>query len=120
MALIPATNRQIPEKAMMDLFNRQLYLGNSFCLPINTFELTGTGETNLALITNPATNTGNDRLGLATALFINLRTTASDVGSGDGTSFFRYYINPTISTTSTPTTPVNCRPASANTSIALC
>lgn len=122
MATIPSnlslpTNKQVPDKAILDQFNKQTYLGNSFSLPIDKQTLGSTNETLIALIQNPTTVSG---LANTKSIFQNLRTTASDISSGDGTSFFRYYINPTVLTTSTATTPVSCRPANSNTSISNC
>jgi hypothetical protein len=119
MGLTPATQNQVPEHSILDYFNKQTYLGNAFSFPIGPETINSTNETPIALILNPALAAGvafpNQK-----ALFQNLRTTASDIASGDGTTFFRYYLNPTIATQGTKTTPINCRPASATTSIASC
>ena len=119
MAQQPGTNRQVPENAILDYFNKQSYLGNSFSLPINAQTLSGTSETPIALIVNPSV-TGDAFPSGYKSIFNNLRTTASDISSGDGTSYFRYYFNPTISMTGTKTTPVNVRSGSATASIAQC
>lgn len=112
-----STANQVPANSILDQFNRQTYLGNEFSLPINVQTLAGTTETPIALVINPVTVSSVVNV---KSIFHNLRVTASDNGSGDGTSFFRYYINPTVTSTGTKTVPVNCRPASSTTSIANC
>jgi hypothetical protein len=120
MAQQPGTNRQVPEHAILDYFNKQSYLGNAFSFPINSQTINSTSETPIALIINPAVTADAFPSGYK-SIFNNLRTTASDNSSGDdGTSFFRYYFNPTYSGLGTKTTPVNVRPASPTTSIANC
>lgn len=123
MALTPQTQFQVAEKSILDQFNRQTYLGNAFTLPTNVVTLSDTSEDVLMLITNPSSNApsiGVPTGGKPTALFLNLRTTASDNSGGDGTAFFRYYIGPVVNTTGTPATPINLRPAMAQTSISKC
>jgi hypothetical protein len=111
------TPSQNPANSILDQFNRQTYLGNAYSFPIGPQTVNSTAETPIGLIVNPLTSGGAQNL---KALFNNLRTTASDNASGDGTSFFRYYINPTIAALGTQTIPVNCRPASNLTSVSNC
>jgi hypothetical protein len=122
MATIPSnfnlpTSKQVPDHAILDYYNKQAYLGNAYSFPIGAETLSSTSETLIALIQNPSTISSKPNL---VSLFNNLRTTASDNDGSDGTTFFRYYINPAVSTTGTPTVPVNCRTGSVNTSVALC
>jgi hypothetical protein len=112
MAGNASTFKQVPDNSILDYFNRQSYLGNAYSFPIGPEVLESTTETNITLISNPASST--------VSLFLNLRTTASDSATGDGTSFFRYYINPTVSTTGTKTPPQNLRPSAGDNSQAAC
>lgn len=111
------TSRQVPDHSIMDYFNKQTYLGNAFTLPIMPQTLAGTSETLVALIKNPATIGSVQN---TISVFNNLRTTASDNAGGDGTTFFKYYANPTVSSTGTATLPVNLRLASSTTSVTNC
>lgn len=106
MANTPNNGYQISEKSILDQFNKQTYLGNSYSVPVINVNLTTSGETNVVLLENPSTNTK--------ALFVNLRRYSSSAEQ----CLVKVYVNCTVSTTSTATTPVNLRPASANTSSA--
>jgi hypothetical protein len=101
------TQYQIPDNSIMDVNGKQTYLGNTFILPINGFNIDSASELNVALITNPVGNTK--------ALFLFTRSAAAD-----GPGVLRYYFNPTVTSPGTPTTPINLRPASPNTSVSLC
>lgn len=101
------TPNQIPDKAMQDNFNRQIYLGNGFILPIQGIVLAGTSEVPVALISNP-TNSKK-------AMFLNNRKV-----SASGTTVFRFYGNPTISSPGANTIPLNLRPSSTTVSVAAC
>lgn len=111
MAAIPSnlrfpTSRQIPDHSIMDISGKQAYLGNQYCLPVAGFSITGTAETNVALITNPST---------AVSLFI-FRRSISAVGA---LAQFKFYFNPTV-TAGIVATPVNSRIASGSTSLSVC
>lgn len=104
------TAAQVPEKSIMDLFGKQAYLGNLFIATINTQSLTGTSEVPSLYISNPATSTKS--------LFKYLRSLNVADNSGE-VIVFRVYSNPTGAVTGGSTiTPVNCRPANVNTSVA--
>lgn len=112
MATIPSnlnfpTKRQVAENAILDLFNKQVYLGNQFVSGGDTISVTSS-ETNLLSISNPSTST--------VSLFINTLLLHA-VGSGDVITF-RVYSQPTVISSGTPATPINCRPANANVSVA--
>ena len=49
MALTPATNRQLPQEAILDHFNKQNYLGNSFLVSTDLVTTTNT-ETPLLIL----------------------------------------------------------------------
>jgi hypothetical protein len=108
MALTPNTQSQIPENSILDLNNKQAYLGNQFVSGPDTFSLADSSEHPILYISNPSTN--------SKALFIyNIDLNA--IGSTDIITF-RLYSNPTGVSGGTAVTPRNCRPASANTSVA--
>lgn len=101
MALTPATSTQIPDHAILDFFDKQTYLGNQFIFPF-TFTQSGdtAAETPLILISNASTN--------KKALFLSERD-FSTLGASEW--LFRFYFNPTVTSTGTSQTPVNLRPA---------
>jgi hypothetical protein len=112
MATIPSQTRfptanQVPQNSILDQFNRQTYLGNAFVLPIVGLSLSNTDETNVLLMTNPSTTK---------SLFINLRRYSSSAQA----VLVKTYVTSTVSTTGTASTPVNLRPANANTSVSAC
>lgn len=109
-----ATNRQVPDHSIFDAYNKQVYLGNGYSLPA-TLSLSGTSETLLYLIKNPAITTSAFPASYQ-SLFINLRRYASSAQQ----VIIKTYYGPTISTTSTAATPVNLRSGSLNTSVSLC
>lgn len=111
MALTPATQNQVPSNSILDAFNRQVYLGNSFVFS-NQLTIGGTSETPIMLLSNPASNgIGNvSPLGL----FFNLRKLTCLTAAH--TALFNFYANPTVTGAGTPGTPVNFRTASATTS----
>jgi hypothetical protein len=113
MAVTTITQNQTAEKSILDVFYRQTYLGNSYIVPIASLALGSTSETPLLLIQNPAVSTASSA---QKAIFVSLRRFASD----DQQVLIKTYVNPTITGTSTATTPVNLRPASANTSLSKC
>lgn len=115
MALTPATNRQIPDHAIMDFYNKQTYLGNQFLYSLPDFEVTSTSETNLLLISNPAVTTSSFPSGTV-ALFSNIRKLTTLTASQS--AILRFYAAPTVTGGGTPVTPLNLRPASPTTSIA--
>jgi hypothetical protein len=101
------TQSQVPDNSILDINGRQTYLGNTFILPINGQTLDSADEVTVALIQNPATN--------KKSIFLYTRS-----ATADALAVLRYYFNPTIVTTGTPTTPVNLRSASSTVSSTLC
>jgi hypothetical protein len=117
MSFIPvSTNKQVPDYAMVDNFNKQNYLGNQYIYSLGNNEITSTSETALIYLNNPLVTMGSFPSNYK-SLFCNLVklicVTASE------TALFRVYLNPTISGAGTTETPTNLRSASSNTSIAL-
>jgi hypothetical protein len=103
------TAQQVPDKAILDAFNKQTYLGNQWCYATNLQTISGTNEFPLILLTCPTTSTKS--------LFSNQRN--AECLTANSTAIFRYYLNPTVSSVGTTETPVNLRPASSNTALGL-
>lgn len=99
------TSKQVPDHAILDQYNKQTYLGNSFVYTTSQ-TIAGTSETPIILLTNPASNTKS--------LFFNLRKLTCTTASHS--AIFNFYSAPTISANGTAQTPINFRPASATTS----
>ena len=108
----PATSKQVPDNAILDQFGKQTYLGNSF-ITASSLLLSSTSETPFLLITNPAVSATGFPAGYK-SLFINLKRFSSTAQAVT----VRTYAAPTITGSTTANTPVNLRPANANTSIA--
>lgn len=106
----PATNRQVPDQAIMDLFGKQAYLGNQFVASTGAVALADTSEAAILYLANAATN--------SKALFNSARSVFNE----DPTNLvtFRVYFNPTTVTSGSAITPVNCRPANPLTSVSAC
>ena len=105
-----ATNRQLPDHSIMDINGKQAYLGNQFVVGLKGTSVTGTSETNLLLISNPAAVSTASK-----ALFALFKKVWCLTASNNVT--IRFYLNPTVTGAGTPVTPVNCRPSNTNTSI---
>jgi hypothetical protein len=115
MTLTTLTNTQIPDKAILDTFGRQTYLGNSYLISTNVVNIVSANtETPLLIITNPAANSHPRSIALFQA--VRKLSQASNVSSA--TTIFRFYLNPTLTGGGTPLTPGNLRTGSTNTSIA--
>jgi hypothetical protein len=110
----PFTGNQTPEKSILDVFNRQAYLGNQFTIVLDSEAVTNT-ETPIFYKLNPAALT-NTFPNASKAMFHCSRRTSSTSGN----VILRYYFNPTVVSNGTPITPINIRPSSANVSIAHC
>lgn len=106
MGYVSNPNQQ-PNNAILDYFNKQIYLGNEYSLGLNGVTLSGTDEVPFALIKNPV---GNSK-----AIFIAKFSLAAD-----DEVFLRYYANPTISDNGTPEIPANLRIASDAQSTSIC
>lgn len=114
MANTPATNKQVPDHAILDFYNKQTYLGNQFVFS-ETVGLTGTSENPMLLIKNPAvTSTAFPASNLA--LFQNLMKVTCTTAAAN--VILRIYLGPTVLTAGTAAAALNLRPASATTSVA--
>jgi hypothetical protein len=101
---------QQPDSAILNFFGKAAYLGNQFIATINTVSLT-TAETPVFYTLNTTTS--------SKSLFKAVRALNVADNSGE-VVVFRVYLNPTGVTGGTTITPVNCRPANSNTSVATC
>lgn len=104
----PLTQTQIPSDSILDLFNRQAYLGNSFILPMPGAPLANTNETPICVIKNP---TGSGK-----SLFIFDRKVSTDLNP----LIVRLYLNPVLNVAGSTTAPKNTRTGSSTASISLC
>jgi hypothetical protein len=112
MALQPATNKQIPDNAILDRFWKQCYLGNQYSYTLSV-TAGGTSEVAEIYLANPAaTNAFPNQ----TALFVFLRQMSGLTAAAN--NIMRTYLNPTISGAGTTKTAQNMRPGNSNTSIA--
>lgn len=115
--MTPATNRQLPDNAILDLFNKQTYLGNRYTF-VMAFTAAGTTETVSLLLQNPAqTTVAFPSQGGPSSLFVDLRR-MSGITAITSANIMRTYLNPTVTAVGTAKTPINMRKASPNTSIA--
>lgn len=114
--MTPATNRQIPDSAILDHFNKQVYLGNEYGFVLQ-LTAASTAEIPYLLLQNPAQPTiAFPKQSGPSSLFVDLRR-LSGVSTLTTFSCMRAYLNPTITSVGTVQTPKNFRPASSNTSI---
>lgn len=111
MGLQPGTNKQVPDHAILDFYNKQTYLGNRFAFPL-TFTLSGTSENNAFYLANPVTGTFPTQASLFVDMIAltGLTTAATDT--------LRVYLNPTAVSGGTARTPINLRTGSSTASIA--
>jgi hypothetical protein len=113
MSLTPATNKQIPDHAILDHYNKQTYLGNKYSYTLS-ISAAGTSEVAEIYLANPAVITS--AFPNQVALFVDLRRMSGLTASAN--NVMKMYLNPTISSPGTSRTPQNIRPASPNASIA--
>lgn len=106
------TQNQVPDKSILDRFDRQTYLGNAFIVPVEV-DLSDTSEVPCLMITNPVV-TSVAAPTAQKAIFLNLRRVSSSAQQ----AVIKTYVNPTVTSTGTTSTPTNLRPASSNVSIA--
>lgn len=101
MAILAATNKQVPEHSILDFYNKQVYLGNQYTV-YHSFTI-GNSETPLILLQN--TQTGNQQTLIG--VFQNLLKISSNTASQSVIA--NVYVNPTIGAAGTSLTPVNQR-----------
>lgn len=111
MGLTPATAKQVPDHAILDYYNKQTYLGNRFTFPL-TFTLSGTGENNAFILSNPVSGSPQNQAALFVDMIAMTGLTAS------ATDTLRAYVGSTSISGGTAKTPLNLRTGSATTSAA--
>lgn len=110
MAILAATNKQLPENSILDANNKQIYLGNQYSASAS-FSVS-TSEINLLLLQNLQTgNAGNFK-----SLFQNILKVSETTASQS--ILLNIYLNPTITGNGTTVVPVNMRFSYGNNSIA--
>jgi len=114
MALNPGTNRQSPDHSIMDQYNKQTYLGNSYGTTTGLVSLSGTSEVAFLYIANSVVP---GPAGLGVSIFQNLRKLLVNDVTGATGAVFRIYTNVTSVSGGTTVTPGNLRTASPNVSI---
>jgi hypothetical protein len=110
MALLAATNRQVPDQSILDHFDKQTYLGNQYTVS-QSFTI-GSSETVLILLQNA--QTGNAQI--LKSLFQNLLKVSSQTASQS--IILNAYFNPTFSAAGTSLTPSNSRISYGNNAVA--
>lgn len=101
MALLAATNKQVPDHSIMDKYNKQTYLGNNYFVS-QTFTV-GASEIPLILLQNIQ----NVNAQIAVGVFHNL---IKIIGKTTGASIIlNAYLNPTFSSAGTAMTISNYR-----------
>lgn len=104
-------SKQLPNEAILDVFNKQCYLGNQFSIQSGVISVSGTSEVPFLFMGNASSTT--------TTLFQCLRKLVVNDVSGATGAIFRIYKNPTGVTGGTILSPINLRYASAISSAAL-
>lgn len=118
--MTPASNRQIPDQAILDLHGKQPYLGNQFLTTSGVVALGSTAELPVLSIVCPSqTVQAAGAFPNPKALFVSLRQMFCNDATGLTGIIYRVYINATTLAAGTLKTPVNARTANALTSIAI-
>lgn len=102
------TNRQVPDHAIMDFYNKQVYLGNQYIGSSGVVALADTSEHPILYLLNPASST------------ISLFVATKKLFAGDVTNsvIFNLYSTPTTVAAGSAITPVNSRILSSSASVA--
>lgn len=106
------SSRQVPDHAIMDRYNKQVYLGNQFIANTGSLSIT-TSETPILYLANPV-----NALAGALSLFNSIKKLY--VGDLTNSILFKVYTNPTTVAAGTTITPGNCRLASSVISTSVC
>lgn len=114
MSLTPATNRQVPDHSILDYYNKQVYLGNSYSYGFNG-AIASTAEIPLFLLSNPLVPGSSFPSGYV-SLFLTFSQLA--IITASQSAIVRAYLSPTVTSTGTASVPLNRRPGSPHTSIA--
>lgn len=120
MAILPATSRQVPEHAIMDMFGKQPYLGNQFMASSNSISISGTSEVPVMYLACPSAAT--QAVGAsqnAKSLFCNLKGLYCGDQSEATGLIYRIYFGSVYTSGGTAVTPVDMRPANPLVSVAV-
>lgn len=114
MATNLGTNRQVPENAILDYFQKQLYLGNQFIYTAATTSA-GTTEVPILLISNPAVASTAFPSGYLSHFNNRRKVTCT---TATQSVILRFYISPTVTSAGTAvTTVLNARPQATTTPV---
>lgn len=108
MANAPLTQTQLPLEAILDIFGKQTYLGNSFTLPAPGVSLSDENEDVVTLIENPSTS------GKSFFIF------SSGFMSNNNPLLMRLYLKPTVTSAGSATAAINLRSGATTTSVSKC
>lgn len=97
------TNYSVAEKSILDKFNRQTYLGNTFIVGTDINSIASTSETPIILLSNSAANN--------TSVFLTLKKLLCL--TANQSALFKIYYDPTVTGNGTPVTPVNLKNGSS-------
>lgn len=103
MSYLAATNKQVPENAILDYFNKQVYLANTYSAAANF--TVGASEIPLLLLSNLQTGNITNIKGL----FQNFLKVIGKTASNSIT--LNAYLNPTVTGAGTAATIINLRPS---------
>lgn len=116
MGLTPATNRQVPDHAILDFYNKQTYLGNGFIAEAAA-SLTDASEVPLIYIANPVV-TSSAFPSSFLSIFNNMLNLSCHDVAGLTDIVYKIYIGASGVSSGSVINPINLRLASATTSIA--
>lgn len=112
MALKPTNSRQIPDQAILDQFNKQTYIGNSYLVSTNEINIpVGNKEVPICYLSNPSSNSTPTNVGL----FQNVRKMV--ITGAAAFSTFKFYSNPVLNTPGSTIIPSSLRPGFGNSSV---
>lgn len=118
MANLPTNQNQMPDRSIMDYYNRQRYLGNQFVYGMNGYSPGSTSETNAFIIQNPTANGQTSVTGIygrqTIGLFLDYRKVCCTTASEEIVA--KFYLNPNF-TGGTSETAINSRVASPTASV---
>lgn len=118
MALKPTNAKQVPEHSIMDFYNKQTYLGQSFLISTGLVDVSSANtETPILLLQNPSSNFSSGSYGQKNiGLFQNVRKLSQGTNVSSATTLFRFYLNPTAPSPGSAATISNLRPSFSNSS----
>lgn len=119
MALKPTNDRQLPQQAINDFYNKQTYNGNSYVIASGAIDIATSGvETPILLLSNPASNFApSGAQGIRNVgCFQGLRKLSQATNVASATTIFKFYCNPVAPSPGSTATALNLRPSYGNNS----